>query len=541
MNNKNEVREEFSKLESKDSLIALLNKIYNHYAKISDPDLRGRKYFTKAQINFFLYNLTLEIEDTEQTLYKTFEISKKSGGKRIINAPKFGDFKDLLYCIDYLIRSIYDPHSNAFGFIEERSIVENAKRHLHRNYVYNIDLKDFFHSFDINRVKLSFFNKPFNLKGELEPLAYILASLVTCNIDGKRVLPQGSPVSPALTNHICWRLDHRLTGLAKRFGVNYSRYADDITFSSDHNVYSGDFLAELNRIIKLENLEINSSKTRLQKRGERQVVTGITVNEGLNVSKKYIKQLRMYLYYCEQYGIEKASEIYLIDYKSIRQDGELFISPGKLENILRGKLNYLSMVKGKDDPVHKKLSNRFNILFEGSASLIDKIILHWLTYGIDSARQMFYENRHKESSNKSELLYDDFEPFPTPHVAENEFHSLSDEKLFVLDRNASDYSFMLEYFDVLYGFQFQDKNQYEKELDSLAEKMIKRSIKGNVFVKEFFSSIDDNDFDLAIIFLKNKLKKNPIEFWRKSVFSTKESLEVYRGEFVVFKNDSVND
>jgi hypothetical protein len=351
-------------------------------------------------------------------------------------------------------------------------------------------------------------------------LAYILASLVTCNINGNRVLPQGSPVSPALTNHICWRLDHRLTGLAKRFGVTYTRYADDITFSSEHNVYYGDFIIELNRIIKVERLEINPSKTRLQKRGERQEVTGITVNDGLNVSKKYIKQLRMYLYYCEQYGVKKASEIYLIDYKAIRQDGELFISPGKLENILRGKLNYLSMVKGKDDPVYKKLSNRFNVLFKGSTSLIDKIILHWLNFGIDSARSVFYENQQNESAIKTQPLYDDFEPFPTPHFAENQFLALSDEKLFVLDNNASDYPFMLEYFDKMYGFQFQDKNQYEKELDSLAEKMVRRSIKGKIFVKDFFSGINDNDFDLAIIFLKNKLKKNQIEFWRKSVFST---------------------
>lgn len=520
---------EFHELNSKESLIQLLNKIYNHHARISDPSLKGKKYFTQRQINFYLHNLTLAVEHDDHKLYKTSEIQKKSGGKRIIHAPS-DDFKELLSCIDYLIRQLYNPHQNAYGFIEKKSIVDNARIHLHKNYVYNIDLKDFFHSFDLNRVKLSFFNKPFNLKGELEPLAYFLASLVTCNLNGRRVLPQGSPVSPALTNHICWRLDHRLTGLAKRYGIDYSRYADDITFSSNHNVYYGEFIHELKRIIQLEELEINPKKTRLQKRGTRQEVTGITVNEGLNVSRRFIKQLRMYLYYCEKYGIEKASEIYYKDYRVLRKEGELFDHPGKLEYILKGKLNYLSMVKGKDDTVYTKLANRFNLFFETKTTTIDHIISHWLKFGIDSARKEYYKNLN----NNQFKIISEFKLDEDDNIVQQ--NSLSDEKLFCRTLIQDRPIFSLSFFDLIYGFQFNNDKERELEFD----KLVMHSIKRSKNICDFIQNIDASDFNIAIEFLKNKIKKNPFKYYTQLTISSEQALQDIESEFTIYKELSEN-
>ncbi|MCS6834005.1 MAG: reverse transcriptase domain-containing protein, partial [Flammeovirgaceae bacterium] len=137
-------------------------------------------------------------------------------------------------------------------------------------------MKDFFHTFDRNRVKMAFMYEPFNLKGDREPLAFLLASLCThpLEIEGeiKTVLPQGSPTSPTLTNILCRKLDRRLTGLANRFGATYTRYADDITFSSSHNIYKDEeFEKELKRIIEEDRkLVINEEKTRLQKATYRQ-------------------------------------------------------------------------------------------------------------------------------------------------------------------------------------------------------------------------------------------------------------------------------
>jgi len=124
----------------------------------------------------------------------------------------------------------------------------------------------------------------------------------------RNVLPQGAPTSPILTNIICQKLDYLLSGVAKRFGLKYSRYADDITFSSMHNVYqpSSDFLKELSRVIENQNFCIKKSKTRLQKEGYRKEVTGLLVNENVNVQKRYIKKLRIWLYYWERYSYERA-------------------------------------------------------------------------------------------------------------------------------------------------------------------------------------------------------------------------------------------
>lgn len=175
----------------------------------------------------------------------------------------------------------------------------------------------------------------------------------------RNVLPQGAPTSPVITNIICQKLDHRLTGVAKRFGLNYSRYADDITFSSMHNVYQSesDFLKELHRIIAEQGFHIKESKTRLQKDGYRKEVTGLLVNENVNVQQRYIKQLRMWLYYWERYGYERASRFFIQQYVA---DKGLQIGKPNMEYVIAGKLDYLKMVKGANNELYLKLKVRFD-------------------------------------------------------------------------------------------------------------------------------------------------------------------------------------
>ena len=118
------------------------------------------------------------------------------------------------------------------------------------------------------------------------------------------VLPQGSPASPILTNIVCINLDRRLSGLARRFKLNYTRYSDDITFSSMHNVYqeNGEFMTELRRIIADQQFSINEDKTRLQKRGSRQEVTGLVVSDRVNVVRGYARSIGSLLYIWKRYG-----------------------------------------------------------------------------------------------------------------------------------------------------------------------------------------------------------------------------------------------
>lgn len=176
------------------------------------------------------------------------------------------------------------------------------------------------------------------------------------------VLPQGAPTSPVLSNVICQRLDYLLSAVAKRFGLKYTRYADDMTFSSMHNVYQpeSDFLKELHRIVADQGFHIKESKTRLQKEGFRQEVTGLLVNEKVNVQKRYIKQLRMWLYYWESYGYDRAQSFFQQQY--IADKGFAIKGRPDMINVIDGKLNYLKMVKGDSNDLYLKLRERFDNL-----------------------------------------------------------------------------------------------------------------------------------------------------------------------------------
>lgn len=346
-----QIRKQFAELQNKEDLVKLLSFANDilYGEKCIPVQLKSLTYYSNPALC--------------RKRYQTFTIKKKSGADRIIHAPVKG-LKYILRALNFVLQCVYKPHEAVTGFVLDKSIVDNAKKHVGHNYVLNMDLKDFFHSFDRNRVKMGFICEPFNLIGDKEPLAFLLASLCThpFEIDGEiqTVLPQGSPTSPTLTNILCKKLDRRLSGLANRFGATYSRYADDITFSSPHNIYSDEaFNKELKRIIEEDQkLVINPKKTRLQKAGYRQEATGLIVNEKVNVQRRYVKQIRMWLYYWEKYGYEKAEQIFKRDY--IADKGHVKNMNAHLVNVLDGKLEFLKMVKGIEDGTYRGLKERFD-------------------------------------------------------------------------------------------------------------------------------------------------------------------------------------
>jgi len=356
-----QIRKQFAELQRKEDLVTLLSTAKNMlYGEECKPiQLKSLTYYANP---IFC-----------KKRYQTFTIKKKSGTDRTIHAPVKG-LKSILRSLNFVLQCVYEPHEAATGFVLEKSIVDNAKKHEGKHYVLNMDLKDFFHSFDRKWVKYGFSYEPFNLNGtkEKEELAFLLASLCThpLEIDGveKTVLPQGSPTSPTLTNILCKKLDRRLTGLANRFGAEYTRYADDITFSSQHNIYTDEeFNKELKRIIEVDQkLVINPKKTRLQKTGYRQEATGLIVNDKVNVHRRYVKQIRMWLYYWEKYGYEKAEQIFKRDYLHDRGNVKLFkkgkakVSFPKMNEVIGGKLEFLKMVKGSEDGTFKGLKARFD-------------------------------------------------------------------------------------------------------------------------------------------------------------------------------------
>ena len=427
---------------------------------------RTEKKITIRQFKYFLSRLSgknmkysIDKRPIISDCYRTFELKKRSGGTRQINAPSV-ELKLILKCIDVLVRNISEPHHCATGFIESKSIVDNASAHLGKNYVYNIDLKDFFHSFDLNKIKMGFYREPFGLSGEREPLAFDLACLVTYIIDDRRVLPQGSPASPAITNYLCIRLDRRLNGLAKRFGASYTRYADDISFSSNVNVYRGEFQKELKRLVDSEGFIINEKKTRLLTKSQRQEVTGVTVNSKLNVSRTYIKWIRRYLYLLERYGQDKAIDLYTKDY--IKGKGEdLLDHPPSLELVLKGKLNYLSMVKGKDDSTYLSLQRRYENLFK-PISFIQKLIDLWKEEGIDAVRK-FYYNKRQYKTTKDDLALIDVLNLANDGLGISFDPKYSDEQLQKSRPiEAITWKMKADFFNHVFGFQFESEIEFKK-------------------------------------------------------------------------------
>lgn len=356
----------FSRMKNEEDFVRLLN-----YAKRL---LIGEKVmpFTVKQLNYYS-----NPNNFDNIPYTKFLIKKKSGGSREINAPAEG-LKLIQRCINIILQCVYNPPKSATGFIPNKSIVDNAIVHSGNNYVYNIDLKDFFPSIDQARVWVCLKNPPFNLTDNRQLIANLIASLCCTKLVVERkdeqgdfikieksVLPQGAPTSPTISNIVAQRLDILLIGVAKRFNLRYSRYADDITFSSMHNVYQKDseFIKELWRVIEDQNFIINENKVRLQEKSAyRQEVTGLVVNEKVNIKREYIKKIRLWLYLWETYGYERASYYFLKDYVSDRW----YVKPPapNFANVLLGKLNYLKMVIGSDDKRYKKLSIRFHKLRE---------------------------------------------------------------------------------------------------------------------------------------------------------------------------------
>lgn len=366
-----EIRSAFGKMKTKEDLLTLLNYVKH---------LIYKEKFIPFSITQLNYHYTPKANTKR---YFQFSIKKKSGAERIITAPNSG-LKEIQKCLNTVFQCIHEPHPAAMGFVPGKSIVDNARIHVGSLYVYNIDLKDFFFSIDQARVWGRLRNAPFNLnesKSRLE-LANIIASLC-CHemeverIDGnnsfvkvaKSVLPQGAPTSPTISNIICERLDIRLSGVAKRFGLKYSRYADDITFSSMHNVYQkeSEFIKEIQRIITDQKFYIKESKTRLQKEGYRQEVTGLIVNVKPNVNKRYIAELRMWIYYWEQYGYEKASANFSSRY--ISDKGHIKKGGASMIDVIAGKLDYLKMVKGEKNKMYLKLRERVEALLFTKVSI----------------------------------------------------------------------------------------------------------------------------------------------------------------------------
>jgi hypothetical protein len=293
------------------------------------PELTSAQTLAKAlglsvaRLRWFAYHREVDTG----THYHSWEIPKRDGGKRTITSPK----KELKEAQRWVLSNVIERlpvHGAAHGFVAGRSIVTNALAHKGADVVVKMDIKDFFPSVTWPRVK------GLLRKGGLaENTATLLALMATeaprevvqfrgktlYVAKGPRALPQGAPTSPGITNALCLRLDKRLSALSRRLGFVYTRYADDLTFSWRKSKAKPEapvavLVARVGRVLEAEGFRVHPDKTRVMKPGNRQVVTGLVVNEapkgqpGARVPREVVRQLRAALYNREKGRPSKEGE-----------------------------------------------------------------------------------------------------------------------------------------------------------------------------------------------------------------------------------------
>ena len=257
--------------------------------------------------------LAFDRKTSEVSHYIHFKLPKKTGGHRLISAPKPKLKSAQKWILENILNKI-EVHDSAHGFLPTKNIVSNAEVHVGSKMLINFDLENFFPSISYKRVKGVF--KSF---GYSESIATVLGLICTTpeveeiEIDGKnyfvglgeRRLPQGSPASPMLSNIIARRFDKGLTKVAENLGFKYTRYADDLSFSTKSNdTEFKKLMSQVRYITKEQGFKINENKTRILRRGRQQEVTGIVVNEKVSIDRKTLRKFRAVLHQAENRSLE---------------------------------------------------------------------------------------------------------------------------------------------------------------------------------------------------------------------------------------------
>ncbi len=218
--------------------------------------------------------------------YTRFNIPKRSGGTREILAP-VPELKKLQRQLLRRVLAKLKAHPNVTGFERNFSIVSNAVPHVDKEIVIHLDLKDFFTSTTAKRIE-----QFFRAIGWNSDAAELLTELVTY----KGSLPQGAPTSPRLSTLVNFKMDTRLTALAEKFDADYTRYADDLTFSLNRvagEVRANEIIHAVKEIARDEGYALHMhKKLRISRKHDRQIVTGLVVNKKVNLPRSRRRWLR---------------------------------------------------------------------------------------------------------------------------------------------------------------------------------------------------------------------------------------------------------
>ncbi|MDR1623482.1 MAG: reverse transcriptase family protein [Tannerellaceae bacterium] len=290
--------------------------------------------------------------------YKHYIIKKKRGGRRHISEPG-EQLKRIQKQLNYFLQAYYlcIKPEEVHGFVihppifqkKHCNIVANAEVHTGKKHILNIDLKDFFPNIPARRIKKLFTSPVFNFS---EQMAIALTLLTT--YEGK--LPTGAPTSPVLSNFVCLELDADLRFFCQKNYLQFTRYADDLTFSS--NVFISDEITlKIKELIHRNGFETNEKKVHLKSSHHKQTVTGLTVNEKVNVDRKLLKKIRAMLHDSTKNGIKTATQRHFkLTNPPDEEQLQLFIRR------LSGYINFVGQVRGRNDTLYQRMVCEFQLM-----------------------------------------------------------------------------------------------------------------------------------------------------------------------------------
>jgi RNA-directed DNA polymerase len=256
--------------------------------------------------------------------YRTYKVAKKKGGFRNIKEPLPGLKQTQQWILRNILESV--PVSRfAKAYKKNVPLRENARFHQHQPMVLTVDLVDFFGSIDTKSIQ-----RVFRSFGYAQPMASLLAKLCTLN----NQLPQGAPTSPYLSNLVFRELDQEIAAYCIKRNIRYTRYADDLAFSGDFN--PEEVLQFLASVFRNGPFILNTKKTRIMRRYQRQTVTGIVVNNKTQAPASFRRQVRQELYYIQKFGLVEHA----------RMQGK---SPFSYYEQLKGRIQFIQQVNPSDN------------------------------------------------------------------------------------------------------------------------------------------------------------------------------------------------
>lgn len=299
--------------------------------------------------------------------YQKKQIPKKSGGTRTIYQPSLA-LKIIQQKLLPIFMSTYDVRPSVHGFVTGKNIKTNALVHSGRKAILNLDLKDFFLQIKFSRLMGILQHSPNNL----DPvIAKIIARI--CCFDNHT--PMGAPTSPIISNMICFKMDGLLQKFAKENNCVYTRYCDDITFSTWTNNFRKNVInisdpltlgTQLTEIIKSSGFEINTAKTSLRHFNYRQYATGLTINQFPNIRRSYIKNTKAMLHNFNKDEFQALNNFKQKHFTKYNHISDHTILYQIFRKCLLGRINYIGFVRGLNDPIFNKLMIKYYEKFDQS-------------------------------------------------------------------------------------------------------------------------------------------------------------------------------